>query len=92
MVDVTAGSLLATEHSTYCPFKGHASYWSITARDSARNLAARDSANSSAEDAALENSVWGYQTPYRECALLIDHVSFYTDRVELHVNGELQSS
>ena len=87
MADVTAGSLLATEHSTYCPFKGHASYWSITGHDSAR-----ESATSSAEDVILENSVWGYQTPYLECASLIDHVSFYTDRVELHVNGELQSS
>ena len=27
--DVDLASLTATEHSTYCPFKGHASYWSL---------------------------------------------------------------
>ena len=27
--DVNVDLLVATEHTTYCPFKGHASYWSI---------------------------------------------------------------
>lgn len=27
--DVDMSAFVATEHSTYCPFKGHASYWSI---------------------------------------------------------------
>jgi uncharacterized protein (DUF427 family) len=30
MADVDASVLRSTDHSTYCPFKGHASYWSIT--------------------------------------------------------------
>ncbi|MEM8769711.1 MAG: DUF427 domain-containing protein [Pseudomonadota bacterium] len=29
MEDVDQARLTATEHSTYCPFKGHASYWSV---------------------------------------------------------------
>ena len=29
MADVNTALLTATEHATYCPFKGHASYWSI---------------------------------------------------------------
>ena len=80
MEDVTAGTLMATEHSTYCPFKGHASYWSITPEEAKE-----------ADDADLENSVWGYATPFQECEPLTNHVSFYTDRVELHLNGELQT-
>lgn len=31
LADVDAGRIDATDHSTYCPFKGHASYWSVTA-------------------------------------------------------------
>ena len=29
--DVEASTLTATDASSYCPFKGHASYWSVTA-------------------------------------------------------------
>ncbi len=29
MEDVDQSRLTATDHSTYCPFKGHASYWSV---------------------------------------------------------------
>jgi uncharacterized protein (DUF427 family) len=29
--DVDTSLLTPTEHTTYCPFKGHASYWSIDA-------------------------------------------------------------
>ena len=29
MADVDQSRLTATDHSTYCPFKGHASYWSV---------------------------------------------------------------
>jgi len=31
LTDVNVDLLVATEHTTYCPFKGHASYWSIEA-------------------------------------------------------------
>ena len=33
LADVDAASIAATDHSTYCPFKGHASYWSLTTAD-----------------------------------------------------------
>ena len=29
MTDLDQSRLTATDHSTYCPFKGHASYWSV---------------------------------------------------------------
>lgn len=33
LADVDAASIEATEHSTFCPFKGHASYWTATIGD-----------------------------------------------------------
>lgn len=73
--DVDTSLLTPTEHSTYCPFKGHASYWTIRT-----------------DETVLENSVWAYQSPYDECLSLKDHVAFYTDRVALEINGEVQDS
>jgi len=71
MADVDASLIEATDHSTYCPFKGQASYWSV------RGAGAR-----------LENSIWSYESPYRECEPLGEHVGFYMDRFTLEVNGE----
>jgi len=39
-----------TDHSTYCPFKGHASYWTLEGLSS---------------DGSLENSVWAYEAVRR---------------------------
>lgn len=75
LADVRADAIAATDHSTYCPFKGHARYWSITGT----------------ADDSLENTVWGYDAPYVECEPLENHVAFYTDKVDLHLNGESQS-
>lgn len=33
LADVNATYLQATEHSTYCPFKGHASYWTVATEE-----------------------------------------------------------
>jgi len=71
--DVDFSRLTATETSTYCPFKGHASYWSIDAADGA----------------TLADCVWAYETPYDECAALADHVAFYQDRVTVVEEDEV---
>jgi uncharacterized protein (DUF427 family) len=71
LADLDANAIERTDHQTYCPFKGHASYWTVKV-----------------PGARLENSVWGYLEPYRECEQLKDHVGFYTDRFTLEVNGE----
>ncbi|MGE0623268.1 MAG: DUF427 domain-containing protein [Pseudomonadales bacterium] len=34
LADVAREHLSATDHTTYCPFKGHARYWTITAGES----------------------------------------------------------
>ena len=36
--DVNMGLLESTELSTYCPFKGHASYWSLSGVDALQNF------------------------------------------------------
>ena len=35
--------------------------------------------------------MWSYLTPYDECLALQGYVSFYTDRVTLEIDGELQA-
>lgn len=64
--DVSTEVLEKTEHSTYCPFKGAASYWSLVASDGKRK----------------QNAVWGYETPYDEVMEIKDHVAFYASAVE----------
>ena len=68
--DVNLSLFTKTRHSTYCPFKGHASYWTL---------------NSETADAdhTGENIVWSYETPYPEVAGLKDYLSFYIDRTRL---------
>ncbi len=61
--DIQMAFLVETDHSSYCPFKGTARYWSVMS-----------------EAGPLENTVWAYDSPYRECADLVDHVCFYTEK------------
>ena len=75
LADADQSLLQSTDHSTYCPFKGNASYYSIVTADQ-----------------KLENAVWSYQDPYMECLPLKEYLSFYTDRVSLEIDGELQDT
>ena len=72
--DVNESLLAASETSTHCPFKGDASYWSVTT-----------------DDDTLNDVMWSYLTPFDECLALQGYVSFYTDRVQLEIDGELQA-
>jgi len=67
--DVRFDLLEEFERSTFCPFKGHASYWRI--------------GGEGAEQSAP--IVWGYATPFEEVASLSEYVAFYSDRVRLEV-------
>ena len=67
--DVRTDLLRKTEHHTYCPFKGEASYWTISVLDGS-------------ETRQSENAVWGYQTPYDEMTRLAGHFAFYGSRVD----------
>lgn len=72
--DVAMGQLEATEHSTYCPFKGHASYFSVITEDN------------DASPPDLSNAVWSYCDPYDECVELRDYLAFYADRLQIVVD------
>lgn len=63
--DVDPSLLEATDHTTYCPYKGDCSYYSIPAGGE-----------------KSVNAVWTYKAPYPAVADIIDHVAFYTDRVD----------
>ena len=69
--DVNNTLIEATDTDTYCPFKGHASYWSVTT-----------------SEGAVSDAIWAYMSPYDECEALRGYASFYTNKVDLFVNGE----
>lgn len=72
--DVDAGCIEPTDTDTFCPFKGHASYWSVTA-----------------DGNTVEDAIWAYLEPYDECTAIAGYASFYTNKVDLYVNGELMN-
>jgi uncharacterized protein (DUF427 family) len=63
--DVDRGLLRRSEHHTWCPYKGEASYYDIV--DGGGN--------------ELDAVVWYYDDPFPAVADIKDHVAFYTDRV-----------
>jgi uncharacterized protein (DUF427 family) len=71
--DVDVSLLEATDHTTYCPYKGDCSYYSIPAGGE-----------------KSVNAVWTYKAPYPAVADVIDHVAFYTDRVDA-INEQLRT-
>jgi uncharacterized protein (DUF427 family) len=70
--DLDPASVTPSSTDTYCPFKGHASYWSVTTGNQ-----------------TIEDAIWAYMAPYDECAAIKGYASFYTNKVDLYINGEL---
>jgi uncharacterized protein (DUF427 family) len=60
-------ALSRTDHTTYCPFKGDCSYYSLPGDDDERGL----------------NAVWTYEAPFPAVAAIKDYLAFYPDRVEV---------
>ena len=67
--DVRLDLMQATEHHSYCPFKGDCSYWTVEIDGGGAKQRA-------------ENAVWGYRTPYDEASGLAGHYAFYKSRVD----------
>jgi uncharacterized protein (DUF427 family) len=65
--DVNQEHLRASDHHTYCPYKGEASYYDIVG----------------GEAGELSNVIWHYPEPYPAVAEIAGHVAFYPDRVTI---------
>ena len=72
MTDVVQDVLTRTETSTYCPFKGDASYYSVT----------------TANGETVDDVVWTYEHPYPAVAAIAGHVAFYPDKAEISVESD----
>lgn len=70
--DARLGSMTRTEHTTYCPYKGDATYYTVTDPDGG----------------SAENAVWSYEQPHRAMAAITGYLAFYPDQVQLQVGGE----
>jgi uncharacterized protein (DUF427 family) len=67
--DVVQTALTSSDTTTYCPFKGDASYYSVT-------TAAGDT---------VEDAIWTYEQPYPAVADIEGHVAFYADKADIAV-------
>lgn len=59
--------LSKTDKSTWCPFKGAASYYSLAAANGER----------------VENVVWSYEDPFEETAAIKDYLAFYPNKATI---------
>lgn len=69
LTDVDQGLLRATQTRTYCPFKGEASYYTVTTPDGRTET----------------DLIWIYERPCDAVAEIAGHVAFYADRAEITV-------
>lgn len=67
--DVIQDRLTRTDTSTYCPFKGEASYYSVT---------------TSGGD-TIDDVIWTYEQPYPAVAAIAGHIAFYPNKAEISV-------
>jgi uncharacterized protein (DUF427 family) len=72
LTDVVQDRLTRTDTTTYCPFKGDASYYSVT---------------TSSGD-TVEDAIWFYDEPYPAVAAIAGHVAFYPNKAEITVVGD----
>jgi uncharacterized protein (DUF427 family) len=70
LVDVTQSLLERTTTQTYCPYKGDASYYTVSIPDGSRET----------------DVIWSYERPYPSVAEIAGHVAFYPDRAEITVD------
>ncbi|TDZ35355.1 hypothetical protein C8034_v007418 [Colletotrichum sidae] len=66
-----------TAHTTFCPWKGTASYYSVKVGEG--------TADEEVLDGKLENAAWYYPTPKDAAGEIKDHVAFYKSKVTVKV-------
>lgn len=69
LADVVVSRLTRSEHSSYCPFKGEASYYHVVT-DSGRTV---------------PDAVWTYEQPFPAVAQIAGYLAFYPDRADVSV-------
>ncbi|MCM3922325.1 DUF427 domain-containing protein [Frankia sp. AiPs1] len=69
IADVDQSVLRRSETTSYCPYKGDASYLSVE----------------TADGTTLGDVIWTYEEPYPAVADIAGRVAFYADRVEITV-------
>ena len=69
MRDVAQDVLTPSDTTTYCPYKGDASYYHVT-------TAAGDT---------VEDVIWTYEQPYPAVGDIAGHVAFYPDKADIAV-------
>ena len=74
--DVHQQLLRASDHHTYCPYKGEASYYDLV----------------DGNGTDLSGAVWYYDDPYPAVAEIKGHVAFYADRVTVTVTKQVQGT
>jgi uncharacterized protein (DUF427 family) len=67
--DVMQDRLTRTDTGSYCPFKGEASYYSVT---------------TSGGD-TIDDVIWTYEQPYPAVAAIAGHIAFYPNKAEISV-------
>ncbi|MDY6998669.1 MAG: DUF427 domain-containing protein [Actinomycetota bacterium] len=69
--DVATGQLTCSDTTTYCPYKGDASYYNVV----------------TGSGAVVADAVWTYERPFRAVAQIAGHVAFYPDRADVSVGA-----
>jgi uncharacterized protein (DUF427 family) len=72
--DVRLDLLRPSAHTTACPYKGTANYFSVSVPGTE----------------VVENVAWVYRTPIPQVPTIENHLCFFNERVDLLVDGELQ--
>ena len=70
--DVDHAALRTSDTTTYCPYKGDASYYDVIDPHTLQSV---------------DDAVWHYRDPFPFVGEIADHVAFYPDRVEVEVRA-----
>jgi uncharacterized protein (DUF427 family) len=71
LADVDPAVLRPSDTTTYCPFKGDASYYSVETQDGTSH----------------DDVIWTYVHPYDAVAQIEGHVAFYPNRADIAVEA-----
>lgn len=79
LADVDRSALRRSGTRTYCPYKGHCSYYSIIAAPGS------DADAGGGSGAEVVDAMWTYEQPYPSVIAIDSHAAFFADRVAISV-------